>query len=67
VGTGFADSIYNAGFAHESVIQRPTSTRMESGSFSSLRRPPVGGEVPGVRCGDVGGDRVDISIMALVA
>lgn len=32
-----ADSIYNAGFAHESVIQRPTSTRMESGSFSSLR------------------------------
>jgi hypothetical protein len=32
-----ADSIDNAGFAHESVIQRPTSTHMESGSFSSLR------------------------------
>ncbi|KAJ5472522.1 hypothetical protein N7530_006523 [Penicillium desertorum] len=35
--SSIADSIDNAGFAHESIIQRPTSTRMESGSFSSLR------------------------------
>ncbi|KAJ5971056.1 uncharacterized protein N7479_000974 [Penicillium vulpinum] len=31
------DSIDSASFAHESLIQRPSSTRMESGSFSGLR------------------------------
>ena len=36
-------------------------------AFSGIIRPPVGGEVPGVRFGDVGGDRLDISIMALAA
>ena len=36
-------------------------------AFSGIIRPPVGGEVLGVRCGDVGGDRFDISIMAFVA
>ncbi|KAG0154419.1 hypothetical protein PDIDSM_1801 [Penicillium digitatum] len=37
-----ADSIDSASFAHESVIQRPSSTRMESGSLSSLRNPRGG-------------------------
>ncbi|KAJ5154163.1 uncharacterized protein N7500_009602 [Penicillium coprophilum] len=32
-----ADSIDSASFPHESLIQRPSSTRMEGGSFSSLR------------------------------
>lgn len=36
-------------------------------TFSGIIRPPVGGKVLGVRCGDVGGDRLDISIMAFVA
>ncbi|CAI7575638.1 unnamed protein product [Penicillium glandicola] len=35
--SSIADSIDSASFAHESIIQRPSSTRMESGSFSSLR------------------------------
>lgn len=35
--SSIADSIDSASFSHESVIQRPSSTRMESGSFSSLR------------------------------
>jgi hypothetical protein len=36
-------------------------------AFSGIIMPPVGGELLGVRFGEVGGERFEISIMALVA
>lgn len=35
--SSIAESIDSASFAHDNVIQRPSSTRMEGGSFSSMR------------------------------
>ncbi|KAJ5555547.1 hypothetical protein N7535_007984 [Penicillium sp. DV-2018c] len=35
--SSIAESIDNSNFSRDNIIQRPSSTRMESGSFSSLR------------------------------